>query len=76
MFEIDLLHDIQHLHLHAGEMELSDRFDAGIYPLIHITLDWQNLTLVGSEFTILFPFLTTINLTARKWTRHATKSIN
>lgn len=64
--------------MHAGEMNRFDPFNAGnIATVLDVeVLDVENLTLAGTLLTKVFQSVTIINLSATKWTRHATKSIH
>ena len=63
--KIDLSQPFQYPHLHAGEMDRFDPFNAGNIATVP---DIQNLTLAGTLLTRVFPSLTIINLWATKWT--------
>ena len=73
VLKIDLSQPFQYPYLRAGEMNRFDPFNAGN---INTLPDEQNLTLAGTLLTRVFLSITIINLSATKWTRHATKSIN
>ena len=76
--KIDLSQLFQYPHLHAGEMNRFDPFNAGnIATVLDVeVLDVENLTLAGTLLTKVFQSVTIIDLSATKWTRHATKSIH
>ena len=76
--KIDLSQLFQYPHLHAGEMNRFDPFDAGDIATIldDEVLEVENLTLAGTLLTKVFQSVTIIDLSATKWTQHATKSIH
>lgn len=76
--KIDLSQLFQYPNLHAGEMNRFDPFNAGTIATVldDEVLDVENLSLAGILLTKVFQSVTIINLSATKWTRHATKSIH